>query len=155
MISRVISLFGSETNISNQIYIVAIFLFLMFNLFLKSNSFKNSKFIVGVLAISLFYYIQFSVYDTDKLGSHRRLEMENLNSSIFSPNYQSNLYYLMGIKRCSSSKDIQFQFRKWSRMLHPDRKPNPSKLKKSNIYINFEGKFDKNCLRSMTTWVIL
>lgn len=151
MISRIISIFGNETDIPNQIYIVAIFLFLMFNLFLKSNSFKNSKFLVGIFAISLFYYIQFSVYDIDRLGSHKKLEMENLNSFIFSSNYNSNLYYLMGIKRCSSSKDIQFQFRKWSRILHPDRKPNPSKLRKNNININFEGKSNKNYLKSMTT----
>lgn len=139
IIEYLLSILGESTNLNNKVYLLGIFMFIILHIFFQMGSVKKNKLLLGIGLISLLFYVQFGLYPIDHLGSYTHLEFDQLNSEIISPNYKSNLYFLMGMKRCSSSKEIQFRFRKLSKLLHPDRKAKPLELKKHKLHIKYEG----------------
>lgn len=139
IIENLLSIFGDATNLNNKVYLLGILVFILLHIFFQLGSVKKNKVLLGLGLISGLFYLQFGLYPIDHLGSYTHLEFDQLNSEIISPRYKSNLYFLMGMKRCSSAKEIQFRFRKLSKLLHPDRKAKPLELKKQKLHIKFEG----------------
>ena len=93
---------------------------------------------MGLVILFSIFYLQFGLKTKNLLGKHNHLDFNVLNSNVIGNNYNSNLYYLMGINRCSSAKDIQFRFRKLSKLLHPDRKAKPLELEQKKIHLKYE-----------------
>ena len=140
IIENILSLFGDSTSLNNKIYILGILTYLILHIFFQLGSVKKNKLTFGIVFLGALFYLQFGINKMDYLGSHTHLELETLNSDVMTSKYKSNLYYLLGVKRCSSSKEIQFRFKKLSKLLHPDRKTKPLELKKNKVHITYEGK---------------
>ena len=140
MISEMIlKLLGYELNLNTSVYLVVVVNFFLIHFLLRLDWAKRNKVLAGILILGGFYYLHFGVYKIDLLGGHDRLELGLLNNNILDKSYRSNLYYLFQVKRCASAKDLQFQFKKLSKMLHPDRGRKVNALKAQGIHLKYEG----------------
>ena len=141
LIQNLHNIFGETTNLNNKIYLLGILIFISLHIFFQIEAIKKNKLSLGITCIAIIFYIQFGLNPASGLGSHSHLDFEKFNSEVMTSNYKSNLYYLMQVPRCSSAKDIQFRFRKLSKLLHPDRKTKPLELKNNKVHISYEGMF--------------